>query len=223
MRHDKRSTGSIHKICTCLNGWKGAAMHIRIPKQDRSRERRLRIMETALDLFAGKGINGTSSNEIARKAGVSIGTFYSYFENKKTLFLEILKNHLDNFITGVYTLKSDPSVPLRDLIRSHIENGFNAFDIHPSFHKEALVLKFSDPEVWRLFDEVEREQLGIISSLLIPYCKHKDLQALQEVSKVIHSAVENVAHYVKFLDTPMDKDRLIDELTEMIYHYVNNL
>jgi len=132
-------------------------MRIRIPKQDRSRERRSRIMGTALDLFASKGINGTSSNEIAKNAGVSIGTFYSYFENKKTLFLEILKNHLDNFVTGVYTLQSDASIPLKDLIRSHINKGFMAFDIHPSFHKEALVLKFSDPDVRRLFDEVEQE------------------------------------------------------------------
>ena len=198
-------------------------MRIRIPKQNRSRERRLRIMETALDLFASKGINGTSSNEIANKAGVSIGTFYSYFENKKTLFLEILKNHLENFVTGVYTLQSDDSIPLRALIKDHIHKGFMTFDINPSFHKEALVLKFSDPDVRRLFDEVEQQQLSIISSLLIPYCKRNKPQALTEVSKVIHSAVENVAHYVKFLDSPMDRDRLIDELTEMIYHYVSNL
>ena len=198
-------------------------MRIRIPKQNRSRERRLRIMETALDLFASKGINKTSSNEIANKAGVSIGTFYSYFENKKTLFLEILKNHLENFVTGVYTLQSDDSIPLRALIKDHIHKGFMTFDINPSFHKEALVLKFSDPDVRRLFDEVEQQQLSIISSLLIPYCKRNKPQALTEVSKVIHSAVENVAHYVKFLDSPMDRDRLIDELTEMIYHYVSNL
>jgi len=180
-------------------------------------------METALDLFASKGINKTSSNEIANKAGVSIGTFYSYFENKKTLFLEILKNHLENFVTGVYTLQSDDSIPLRALIKDHIHKGFMTFDINPSFHKEALVLKFSDPDVRRLFDEVEQQQLSIISSLLIPYCKRNKPQALTEVSKVIHSAVENVAHYVKFLDSPMDRDRLIDELTEMIYHYVSNL
>jgi len=77
--------------------------------------------------------------------------------------------------------------------------------------------------VRKLFDEVEQKQLGIISSLLVPYCKNKNPLALQEVSKVIHSAVENVAHYVKFLDSPLDKDKLIEELTEMIYHYVNNL
>ena len=198
-------------------------MNIRIPKQKRSRERKSRIMETALDLFSRNGLNKTSSNEIAKKAGVSIGTFYSYFENKKTLFLEILKEHLDNFITGIYTLQTDDSIALKENIRSHIQKTFTVFDLHPSFHKEALVSKFSDPDVKRLFDEVEQKQLDIISILLKPYCRNKDPQDLLEVSKVIHSAVENVAHYVKFLDSPMDKDRLIDELTEMIYHYVNSL
>lgn len=198
-------------------------MSIRIPRQQRSRERRLKIMEAARDLFARKGINGTSSNEIARQAGVSIGTFYSYFENKKTLFLEILEEHLERFVTDIYTLQTDDTISVRDNIREHILKAFRVFDIHPSFHKEALVLKFSDPEVKRLFDEVEQEQILILSSLVEPYCTNRKPEDLQEVSKVIHSAVENIAHAVKFLDSPMSTERLIEELTEMIYHYVNNL
>jgi AcrR family transcriptional regulator len=198
-------------------------MRIRIPKQKRSRERKSRIMEAALELIARKGLNRTSSNEIAEKAGVSIGTFYSYFENKKTLFLEILKDHLDNFITGIYTLQPDDAIPLKENIKSHIHKTFTVFNLHPSFHKEALVIKFTDPDVKKLFDEVEQKQLILISTLLIPYCKNRNPRDLQEVSKVIHSTVESVAHYVKFLDLPMNKDRLIDELTEMIYHYVNSL
>ena len=198
-------------------------MRIRIPQQKRSRERKSKIMETALDLFSQKGMNGTSSNEIVEKAGVSIGTFYSYFENKKALFLEILKEHLQNFITGIYTLQTDDSIPIRDNIRSHIRKTFTVFDIHPSFHKEALVLKFSDPDVRRLFHEVELKQIGIISALLSPYCRRHDPADLDEVSKVIHGAVENVAHSVKFLESPLDRERLIEELTEMIFHYVNNL
>lgn len=198
-------------------------MRIRIPKQKRSMERKVRIKETAMELFAQKGINGTSSNEIAREAGVSIGTFYSYFENKRALFLDILKDHLTTFVTDVYSLKTDETIPLKDNIREHIQKGFKAFDSHPSFHKEALVLKFSDADVKKLFDEVERQQLIIISELIKPYCRKKDPAALPEVSKVMHSAVENIAHAVKYLDSPLNTERLIDELTEMIYHYLNSL
>jgi AcrR family transcriptional regulator len=202
---------------------KGALMNIRVPRQKRSIERKSKIKETALNLFASKGINGTSSNEIARQAGVSIGTFYSYFENKRVLFLEIVKDHLETFITGVYMLKTDETISLRDNIREHIFKAFEVFDRHPSFHKEALVLKFSDRDVKRLFDEVEEEQLVIISNLVRPYCKSKAPDELKEISKVMHSAVESIAHAVKFLDSPLNKDRLINELTDMIYHYVDNL
>jgi len=198
-------------------------MQIRIPKQNRSKERKSRIMEAALELFSGKGLNGTSSNEISLKAGVSIGTFYSYFANKKSLFLELLKDHLDNFVTGIYALELDNAIPLNDTIRDHIRKAFATFDINPSFHKEALVLKFTDHDVRRLFDEIEQKQLVLICSLLSPYCKRKDPKDLREVAKIMHSAVENVAHYIKFLDSPLDEDRLINELTDMILHYVENL
>ena len=198
-------------------------MRVRIPRQKRSMERKMRVMEAARDLFAGKGLNGTSSNEIAREAGVSIGTFYNYFENKRMLFLEILKNHLETFVTDIYTLKTDDTISLKDNIREHIQKAFAVFDRHASFHKEALVLKFSDPDVKKLFDEVEQEQLLIISELLRPYCKKKDPKDLKEVSKVIHSTVESIAHSVKFLDSPLNTERLIEELTEMIYQYVNSL
>lgn len=198
-------------------------MQVRIPRQRRSMERKVRIKAAARELFAAKGINGTSSNEIARHAGVSIGTFYSYYENKRGLFLEILREHLSTFVTDIYTLKPDYSIDLRENIREHIRKAFSVFDQHPSFHKEALVLKFSDPDVKRLFDEVEEEQLDIISSIIGPYCRNRKPGKLREASKVMHSAVENIAHSVKFLDSRLNKARLIDELTEMIFHYVSNL
>jgi AcrR family transcriptional regulator len=198
-------------------------MQIRIPRQKRSMERKIRIKDAARELFANKGINKTSSNEIARHAGVSIGTFYSYYENKRDLFLEILKEHLETFVTDIYTLKPDYGIDLRDNIREHIRKAFSVFDQHPSFHKEALVLKFSDRDVKQLFDEVEKEQLDIISSIIRPCCRNRNPEDLREVSKVMHSAVENIAHSVKFLDSPLDRNRLMEELTEMIYHYVNSL
>jgi len=196
---------------------------VRIPRQKRSIERKKKIKRAALELFAQKGINGTSSNEIAREAEVSIGTFYSYFENKRTLFLEILEEHLKSFVTDVYSLRTDETISIQENIREHIRKAFSVFDRHPLFHKEALVLKFSDMDVKRLFDDVEAEQLVIISELVRPYCTNRDPNELMEVSKVIHSAVESIAHSVKFLDSPLNRDRLTDELIEMIYQYVTSL
>ncbi len=52
-------------------------------------ERRDAILSVALAEFAEKGFNGTSVNGLARKAGVSIGSLYSYFPSKEDLFLTV--------------------------------------------------------------------------------------------------------------------------------------
>ncbi len=64
---------------------------VRIPRQKRGIETKGRIIQAARGLFSRKGFHGTNSKEIASAAGVSIGSFYSYFQDKKALFLEVWK------------------------------------------------------------------------------------------------------------------------------------
>lgn len=49
-------------------------------------------MEAAIGLFAEKGYDDTSVEEISQKAGVSKGTFYLYFGSKKDLALALKEN-----------------------------------------------------------------------------------------------------------------------------------
>ena len=37
---------------------------------------------------------------------------------------------------------------------------------YPSFHKEALVMKFTDPDARHIFEDVEKKQLVLITMLL---------------------------------------------------------
>ena len=67
----------------------------RIPKQKRSIEKKQRIKDAAMKLMSEKGYYKTSSNEIAKEAGVSIGTFYSYFADKKALYAELVADIYD--------------------------------------------------------------------------------------------------------------------------------
>lgn len=50
------------------------------------------MLEVAIDEFAMKGFSSTSINVIARKAQISIGAMYSYFDSKENLFLTIVDN-----------------------------------------------------------------------------------------------------------------------------------
>ena len=55
-----------------------------------SEERRQKVFEVAISEFAANGYNATNINVIAQKAGISIGSMYSYFNSKEDLFLTIV-------------------------------------------------------------------------------------------------------------------------------------
>ena len=54
------------------------------------KEKRAIIKEAALELFANEGYHATSISKIARKAGISKGLMYNYFESKEDLLKEIV-------------------------------------------------------------------------------------------------------------------------------------
>ncbi|MFC2138501.1 TetR/AcrR family transcriptional regulator [Bacteroidota bacterium] len=53
------------------------------------------IKNTALELFANEGYFQTSISKIAKKAGISKGLMYNYFESKEDLIKEILHDGVD--------------------------------------------------------------------------------------------------------------------------------
>ncbi len=55
-----------------------------------SEERKQTVLTVAISEFAANGYNATNINVIAKKAGISIGSMYSYFESKEALFLTII-------------------------------------------------------------------------------------------------------------------------------------
>ncbi|MDO4847946.1 MAG: TetR/AcrR family transcriptional regulator [Clostridiaceae bacterium] len=53
-------------------------------------EKRERIINAATAEFALKGFENANINSIAKKADVSVGSLYKYFENKQDMFLTII-------------------------------------------------------------------------------------------------------------------------------------
>lgn len=53
-------------------------------------ERRALILDSALRLFAAKGVTATSTAEIARAAGIAAGTLFLYFGTKQELLDELV-------------------------------------------------------------------------------------------------------------------------------------
>jgi AcrR family transcriptional regulator len=53
-----------------------------VPRQSRSQQTLDLILDTAAELFVGVGYENATTNAIAEKAGISIGTLYRYFPDK---------------------------------------------------------------------------------------------------------------------------------------------
>ena len=64
----------------------------RIPLQKRSIAKKNAIVATAKEMFLEEGYVAVNTNEIAKQAGVSVGTLYSYFKDKREIFLHIMED-----------------------------------------------------------------------------------------------------------------------------------
>ncbi len=67
-----------------------------------------RLLTSGVQLFAARGLNGVTTHDIAREAGVASGTFYLHFSDKSELFHEIavdtearLRAHIEEATTHV--------------------------------------------------------------------------------------------------------------------------
>ena len=58
-------------------------------------EKRKLILDTALELFAENGFHGTSISHISKKAGISKGLVYNYFESKEEILKSIVQSGYD--------------------------------------------------------------------------------------------------------------------------------
>jgi len=67
----------------------------RIPQQDRARLTRDAIVEAAAHLLAARGWQASTTNHIAQRAGVSIGSLYKYFPNKASILAEVARRRID--------------------------------------------------------------------------------------------------------------------------------
>lgn len=100
------------------------------PSQQRSRFTYDTILEAAARIFDAEGMSATT-NRIAERAGVSVGSLYQYFPNKQALLHELALRHIDQaeaaFATALQQIRaSRPSLDtvVADLVRLAVrENG----------------------------------------------------------------------------------------------------
>jgi AcrR family transcriptional regulator len=69
------------------------------------------LLDAAEHVFADRGFEGASLEEIADKAGYSRGAIYKHFGSKDELFLAVNQRYNERFLTGFLDLLDPASLP----------------------------------------------------------------------------------------------------------------
>ncbi|MGP8154960.1 MAG: TetR/AcrR family transcriptional regulator [Smithella sp.] len=79
----------------------------KIPSQERSRKTMAAIYEAAAHIFAEIGYTEATTDQVAERAGVSIGTLYHYFPGKEAILYGLWEEHMDDIKTIVQQVDQD--------------------------------------------------------------------------------------------------------------------
>lgn len=196
---------------------------VRTPQQKRSIETRNRIINAAMQLFSEKGFYATNSKEIAAAAGVSIGSFYSYFEEKEPLFLEILTNYSKEINTKIFTcMKKElcEEQNIRKILPIFIKTLLAAHNLSPKFHREVLVMMYSNPKVQKIMKQEEQLLIDYLVSFFRIHQDQIKVKDIEAAALIIRQSTEAVIHSAKIFGTSIDESRIVSELTNMISAYL---
>ena len=79
----------------------------KMPSQERSRKTMAAIYEAAANIFASSGYAEATTDQIAQRAGVSIGTLYNYFPSKESILYGLWEKHVQEIKTIVQHVDQD--------------------------------------------------------------------------------------------------------------------
>jgi AcrR family transcriptional regulator len=100
----------------------------RIPRQSRAGETVAAILEAAAQVLEAGGLAAFTTNAVAERAGVSIGTLYQYFADKQALLRALAERELKRTLAAVAAaLRGDPQASGEQRVRAMIRALVNAF------------------------------------------------------------------------------------------------
>lgn len=92
------------------------------PRQKRSLEKRARLKAAGLALFGERGYEGTSIDEIAKRANFAVGGFYQHFRSKRQLLLALMDELLEKL--SRLDLLPKPTADVRAALRELLSRAF---------------------------------------------------------------------------------------------------
>lgn len=130
---------------------------VRKPQQQRSIDKRNKIIQAGYKLFAKNGYFNTNTAEIAKQAGVSTGLVYGYFRDKRDILVEVLDIYIERVYEPILLMFDSLAAPLKaeTIIPQIVEQAITVHKKNSSIHEALHALSHTDDIVNKKFIQLE--------------------------------------------------------------------
>ncbi len=185
----------------------------RLPKD----QRRATLVAAATELFAQRGYDHASLDELAAQVGVTKAIVYRHFASKKDLYLELLAAHRDELL---HTLAKGMTRagPLAERIPAVTDSWFAYVEAHPFAWTMLFADVTGDPEI-RAFHATMRDTARTAIAGLLNAEPGLTLapEQIMPVAELLRSAMTGLALW--WLEHPdLPRATLVQSITQTTWH-----
>lgn len=190
----------------------------RIPTQKRSIEKRNRIIEKGFELMCEKGYYNISTPDIAEAAGVSTGIIYQYFNDKKDIFIEGVKNYANTIMFPMLTVLENEKIKINNievLLKNMIDAYIKNHTISKKAHEELMAMSHLDDDIANIFKESEFAMTNKIVKIL----KYNNIEFENPIEKIhiVIGIIENLCHEIVYhKHNKINYDIMEDEVIKIV-------
>ena len=153
------------------------------------------LLLAAAEVFAERGYEATGTPEIAAAAGVAVGTFYRYFDDKLVCYLELSRRHLAtgyhrimDRLTPERFIGKDRDATVAEAVAVLVDHVAEA----PANHRVFLEASLRVPEVQELRRAFDDASWIRLATLIGAVCPRRDVPDPEATAWVImHACVES--------------------------------
>ena len=191
----------------------------RSAKQARAKATVEAILEASAQILSREGLGKLNTNAIARRAGVSVGSVYEYFSNKREIIDALLDRHLAQgeaaLLEGAAVLAEDPSPD--DVIEALVAGAVRLHQNDPDLHRVlSSQIELTEAQQERI-DALRTGLIQAITSALTPSVPDPKIKATILVDTADALAHRWIVDEVGSLIAP---EHLSREMTRMLSAYV---
>ena len=196
----------------------------RNPVQTRSIRTREKLMNSGEKLFIKRGFHNLLSDNIAREAGVSVGSFYAYFKDKRDIFIAVLQRAsarlMEKAGEGLSALASGEGRDAEGSIRNIIVTLIGAHRTSLPLFEQAGQLAAFDERVMRYLREADRASMEMFQKMIRRFRPKAQEKEIAAAAYVIFNASEGIVHAMVHDEGIIERENALDQTARLFGCYL---